>query len=155
MRYLRKPNRSDENWAVQLQREMNNLFERFFQEPFGRSNSLLEPTLTFTPALNVRESETNYIVEAEVPGMDVKDLEVEINDRVLTIRGEKRDERTSEEGETFLTERQYGSFKRSFTLPENALADEVKAYTKNGVLFIEIPKEKPKDVRKIDIDNRE
>jgi HSP20 family protein len=91
------------------------------------------------PSIDLREDEKKFYVEAELPGMDEKDIEVLLTDNVLTIRGEKRAEH-QDEGRQYWTERYVGQFERRLQLPAEVQADEVKATFKKGVLRLEIPK---------------
>jgi HSP20 family protein len=99
--------------------------------------------------MDVAESKDGYTVTVEVAGAKKEDISVESHDNVITIRGEKRDEREEEDEKRHYVERTYGSFVRSFRLPANADADGVNAKFRDGVLHVEIPKaeeSKPKVV---------
>lgn len=99
----------------------------------------------FVPAVDVHESEKEWTLTAEVAGAKPEDVNVEIENGVLTIRGEKRSEREEKREHGRVIERSYGSFRRSFTLPSSVAADRVEAGFKDGVLTITIPKaEAPK-----------
>jgi len=105
------------------------------------------------PSVDVEENGKMITVKAEVPGMDEKDISVTLSDNVLTISGEKRQENTREEsGKRYVvTERKYGSFSRSITLPEGIKADKIKASFRKGVLSVDIPKDESAQPRKIEI----
>jgi len=92
------------------------------------------------PAVDVAETDEHYVVTAEVPGIRREDLTVELKDNVLTIRGEKHSERSEKGEQRRWSERVYGSFVRSFTLPANADPDRVSASFQDGVLTLEIQK---------------
>jgi HSP20 family protein len=94
-----------------------------------------------TPAVNILEEEDQYTIELAAPGLDKKDLHVDLKDDLLTISSEKREE-SKEESEGKLTRQEfsYSSFCRSFTLPETVDKDKIKAVHKNGVLTVNIPK---------------
>jgi HSP20 family protein len=103
----------------------------------------------FAPSLDISEDEQRYVVTVELPGTKREDITIELKDQILTIRGEKRNEREEKKEQSRWIERSYGSFSRSFTLPANAAADRVKADFNNGVLTVEIPKAeeaKPKTI---------
>jgi HSP20 family protein len=102
-----------------------------------------------SPAVDLSEDEKSYLVSAELPGVRREDVTVELHEDVLTIRGEKRSEREEKKDRSHWVERSYGSFSRSFTLPPNAVADELKASFKDGVLSIEIPKKEAVKARQI------
>lgn len=94
----------------------------------------------WAPAIDVAEDDDRYVVTVELPGTKKDDVTVEVHENVLTIRGEKRNEREEEKEQRRYVERTYGSFSRSFTLPSNAAGDRVHAAFKNGVLTVEVPK---------------
>lgn len=136
------PKRKDEHGVDRpinsLQREMNRLFEDFFSRDF-----FVEPFRgmgEYHPAMDVSETEDAVIVKAELPGMEAKDVEINLNGDVLSLRGEKREE-TEEKTKSFhRVERSYGSFERSVRLPYAVKADKVEATFKNGVLTVQLPK---------------
>lgn len=103
------------------------------------------------PAVDLSEDEKSYIVSVELPGVRKEDVTVELQDEVLTIRGEKKSEREEKKGKSHWVERSYGSFCRSFTLPPTAVAEELKAGFKDGVLSVEIPKREQAKTRQIAI----
>ena len=121
-----------------FQREFDELVERFFgQEPVF-SRSLF--SRTFTPVVDIVENENDIIVKAEIPGMEQKDLDVNLAGDVLTIKGEKKAEH-EEKGDNFhRIERSYGSFSRSLALPCEVQQDKAEANYKNGVLSLRLPK---------------
>ena len=138
-----------------LRREVDRLFEDFDRDfwrfPFRRTASMLEPFWrgeeSLAPAVDIVEGEKAYEVTAELPGMDDKDIEVTLTDDVLTIRGEKREEK-EEKGKNYrLSERHYGAFERSFEAPEGVDADKIEARFEKGVLKVTLPK-KPEALKK-------
>ncbi|GJQ58966.1 MAG: Hsp20/alpha crystallin family protein [Candidatus Scalindua sp. AMX11] len=138
-----------------LHREVDRLFDNFFNG-FDRLPALpfREERLTeFTPKINVSENDREVEVTVEIPGMDQNDVEVNLRDDVLTIKGEKRQEKEEKEKEYYHIERSYGSFCRSLQIPCEVEQDQVKAAFKKGVLQIRLPKsEKAREhVRKIEV----
>lgn len=130
--------RSEDRPVAGLQREMNRLFDDFFGRDFG-----IEPFRgpgQWMPALDVSETDKAVIVKAELPGLDVKDVEVSITGSVLTVRGEKKDEKEQKTRNYHRIERTYGSFERVVQLPCPVKNDQTQATFKNGVLTIELPK---------------
>jgi HSP20 family protein len=105
------------------------------------------------PAVDVVESEKAYEITAELPGMDEKNIEVKVTDGSLTIKGEKQEEKEEKERGYYLQERHYGSFERSFELPESVDPDKIEASSKNGVLTVTLPKkaEAQKAAKKIEV----
>lgn len=135
-----------------LQREMNDLFDNFsLGRWFDREDSLFQGA--WTPAIDVHDSKDNIVVRADLPGMKKDNIEVSIQDGVLVIRGEKKEETERKEKNAVRTERFYGSFHRAVSLPTAVDDAKVKASYKNGVLELTLPKKeeaKPKQI-KIDV----
>lgn len=104
-----------------------------------------------SPAVDLSEDEKSFVVTAELPGVRREDVTVELQDDVLTIRGEKKSEREEKKDRSHWVERTYGSFSRSFTVPPTAIGDELKATFKDGVLTIEISKKEQAKPRQISI----
>lgn len=119
--------------------------------PAGLSRDLWGSGRGFAPAVDVTESEDQYIVTAELPGTSKDDVTVEVHDGVLTLRGEKRSEH-EEKGEHYRhVERSFGSFSRSFSLPANADGDHINARFEAGVLRVEISKREEAKPKTVDI----
>jgi HSP20 family protein len=129
-----------------LQDRMNRLFQQSYGD--GREENLT--TSTFAPPVDVYEDEHNVTLKIEVPGIDEKDLEIQVENNTLTVHGERKFEKEEKEENYRRVERQYGSFTRSFTLPATVDADQVKADYDKGVLKISLPKKpeaKPKQIK--------
>jgi HSP20 family protein len=132
-----------------LRREMERLFDDFRFDfggsPFRRGR-LLEPfsrgdmSWGAIPAVDIAEKDNAYEITAELPGIDEKDIEVKYGSGMLTIRGEKQAEKEEKKKDYHLSERSYGSFQRSFSLPGGVDADKLSADFKNGILTISVPK---------------
>jgi HSP20 family protein len=103
------------------------------------------------PALDVRETESEVIVDVEVPGLGPADLDVSVTESVLTVKGEKKSERDEKEGDYHLTERSYGSFVRTVQLPAAVDSAKAEATHRNGVVTITLPKTDKGKGRKIEI----
>lgn len=117
-----------------LRREMERLFDTFISERgFGRE-------FAWTPAIEVKELPDKYILKVDVPGVKKEDLKLEVSDNVLTIHGERKEEKEEKEAQYYRREILYGSFQRSVQLPSNVEPDKISAKLENGVLSIEIPK---------------
>ena len=99
--------------------------------------------LEMSPVVDISESDKAYEIAVELPGLDEKDVEVSLRDDLLTVSGEKKTEREEKKKDYFLSERSYGTFKRSFRLPSEVEADKVKAEMSKGVLSISLPKLAP------------
>lgn len=141
-----------------LHREMDRLFEDTFRG-FGLSpfrSDLLSSRETggfLKPQVDVGATDREYTISVEVPGVDEKDVKVEIADNTLTIRGEKKHEQEEKEKNYYRMERSYGSFQRVLTLPGDADQEKIKANFKKGVLTVTLPRKSlPKaDVKNIEI----
>jgi HSP20 family protein len=127
-----------------LQREMNRLFDDFFIEfpsPTRWGGRDRDAGLaTFTPRVDVSESDKEIKISAELPGMDEKDIHVEMDDNAIVVRGERKEEREDKDGNWYRREQSYGSFQRVIPLPANVDSDHAKATFKKGVLRIKMPK---------------
>jgi HSP20 family protein len=113
--------------------------------PFGEREAL--SIADWTPSCNVSETAEEYRIEAELPGVKQEDLEVNVEDRVLTLRGERREEREQKGKKVHRVESSYGSFMRSFTLPNDADEDKVSAEYKDGLLSLRIPRTAPQETK--------
>lgn len=128
-----------------LQSEFNRLFDGFFGVPAqARSRRWL-------PALDVSEDADSIVVRADLPGVAEDDVKIEIEDRVLTIAGERQSKADHSEGTLHRIERSFGSFSRSLTLPDGVDADGVTAEFDRGVLEVRVPKPEARKPRRIEI----
>ena len=128
-----------------LQDRMNRLFRESFE---GRDESL--STSSFAPAVDVYEDEHNVTLKIEVPGIDEKDIDIRIENNVLNVHGERKIEKEEKEENYRRVERQYGSFTRTFTLPNTVDSDNVQASYDKGLLKIKLAKKaeaKPKQIK--------
>jgi HSP20 family protein len=126
--------REEERSSLSVQDEFNRLFDEFF-DGFG-----LAPSGTFVPQVDVAEGDKEIKVSAELPGLDEKDVEVTLSNNVLTISGEKKDEKEDRGKNYYRMERSYGSFQRSISVPLEVDTDKVEATFKQGVLTVTLPK---------------
>jgi len=126
-----------------LRREIDRLFEDFdggfWRTPFrtGWNRSMTWP---LTPAVDFTDTEKAYEVIAELPGIDEKNVEVKVANGVLTIRGEKQEDKEEKKKDYYVRERNFGSFERAFQVPEGVDADKIEASFKKGVLTVTLPK---------------
>ena len=130
-----------------LQDRMNRLFRESYG-PEGRDESLT--TSQFAPPVDVYEDEHNVVLKVEVPGIDEKDVDVRVENNVLTVHGERKFEKEEKEENFRRIERQYGSFTRTFTLPSTVDAERIQADYDKGILKIVLPKKaeaKPKQIK--------
>ena len=128
-----------------LQDRMN----RLFRDSYGDREEALT-TSSFAPAVDVYEDDHNLTLKIEVPGIDEKDIDVRVENNVLTVHGERKFEKEEKEENFRRVERQYGSFTRSFTLPNTVDTDRVQANYEKGILKIQLAKKaeaKPKQIK--------
>jgi HSP20 family protein len=131
-----------------LQEEVNRLFSTnltrtFGDEGIGRG--------AWAPSVDIYENKDQIVLEAELPGMKQEDFDLSIENNVITIRGERKFEKTDESDNYHRVERSYGSFTRSFTLPQTVSADEARAEYSNGVLRVTLPKREEAKSRRIEV----
>jgi len=129
-----------------MQRVMNRMFDSL--PAGGRLDDGSFGTF-WSPAVDVEEREDAYVVEAELPGLTKDDVKISVEGNILTIQGEKKQEKTNKDRDYYRSERSYGSFMRTFTLPASVRTDKVEAGYKNGVLTVTVPKAeeaKPKSI---------
>jgi HSP20 family protein len=124
--------------------DINRLFTRTLGEGVSASQ-------TWTPAVDVFETKDAVTLKAELPGLSVDDVDVEIDENVLTVSGERKFEDTVEDGRYYRVERSYGRFARSLTLPQGVNADQVSATFKDGILEVTVPKADEVKPRKVAI----
>jgi len=140
-----------EPWGMlrQMRKEMDDLFNRGYLD----SGQLASNSANWVPAVDVKEEDNRFIIHADIPGVAPNDIKVKIENRVLTIQGEKKHERSESEKNFRGIERSSGSFFRQFTLPESADTDKVSAKSNNGVLELIIPKaEKTNSSREVTVE---
>jgi len=129
-----------------LREEMNKLWSVFgekpLMEPFGKE---------WAPSLDVSETKDNIVVKAEVPGMDGKDIDISLSGGVLTLKGEKKQEKEEKDENYYFAERSYGAFFRAVQLPQEVQTDKIKASYKNGVLTITLPKSEEAKAKEVKI----
>lgn len=145
-----------------LRRQVDRLFEDFdrgWHLPFSRSSFDIEPfwrrELSFSgmPAVDIIEKDNAFEITAELPGMDETNIQIKLSNGALTIKGEKTDEREEKKKDYHLSERHYGSFQRTFGLPEGVDPEKIEAHFSKGVLTLTLPKkpEAQKPEKTIDI----
>ena len=135
---------------VRLRDEMDNLFERFFGEGWAPS-ALRDWTGGMGPLLDMSETESDIAIKAELPGVDPKDVDIRIEGNMLTIRGEKKQEKDERQKDYHRVERRYGGFQRTIQLPASIDANKVDASYKDGILTVKISKRADAKPKKIDV----
>ena len=144
--------RASAHWTPveSIRREIDRVFDRFhlgtWDFPFGRQAFELDlpwpraTGLAIAPAVDVVEKDKEYEITAELPGLDEKNIEIKLSNGALTIKGEKKEEKEEREKDYYVSERRYGSFLRSFQVPEGVDTGKIEAAFAKGVLNIKLPK---------------
>jgi HSP20 family protein len=122
----------------------SNLFDRFFNDTMARSGG---SAYSFVPRVDIIEEDKAFEVHVAVPGMSKDDFKIDLNDNYLTISGERKFNREKKEDNFYSIETQYGTFSRSFSLPENVDANKISAKYVNGILEVTIPKDEKKTLK--------
>ena len=138
-------------WGVNtdMQNEIRSVFDRFFQN--GEIDQSNVVTSDWAPRVDIREEAERFLIEADIPGVDPKDIEIHMENGVLTIRGERKSEARNEQSGYSRVERSHGVFYRRFALPDTANAEGITASGKHGVLEIAIPKRPEVKARRINV----
>ena len=150
MNFLSKNNK---NHMSSFQKQMNDLFENFWKDPFSfPSTNKVFQEMGFSPSIDVKEDENSYHVSAELPGLSEKDVQVNFEDNVLSIKGEKKNEVEKKEKGSYYSERSYRSFYRSIPFPKNIDSDKIDATFRNGVLEVTLGKKQVAEDKKTRIE---
>lgn len=128
-----------------LRDEMNRLFSRTVGDGVSSASS-------WTPPVDIFDGTDSIVLRAELAGLTPEDIDIEIDDNVLTLRGERRFRDSVEEGRFYRLERAYGGFQRSLTLPQGVRSDDISASFEHGVLTVRIPKAEEVKPRKIAVE---
>lgn len=140
--------------ASEFRSEIERVFDRFFSDPWEMSNSLFSTfgrDRSWHPSVDMTEDDKSVTVKVEVPGVDPGKVDVSVNGNVLTVRGEKSEEREKGDSTFHHSERCFGSFSRSIELPSNVDGEDARAEHQNGVLTITFGKVKGSESRKIPV----
>jgi HSP20 family protein len=138
-------------WAQQtgLQDELKNVFDKFFGESEGDQSNVV--TSQWMPRVDIKEENDRFVILADIPGVDPDQIEIHMDNGILTIRGERKNESREENERYSRIERSHGLFYRRFALPDSANPDEVSASGNHGVLEISIPKRPETKPRRISV----
>lgn len=124
--------------------------DRFFENPLAGFGEVTQPFLGgWMPAMDLYEDKDNFVLKAELPGMKKEDIEISLHEGVLTISGERKSEGEHKEGDTYRSERFFGRFHRTMSLPRPVAGEKVSASYKDGILTVTLPKAeeaKPKQI---------
>lgn len=136
--------------AAALQNELKQAFERFF-EPGADTDESAVVTAQWVPRVDIKEEPEQFVLYADLPGIDPASIEVQMDKGILSIKGERQSESSTETERFSRIERHYGSFHRRFALPDSANAEGITATGRNGVLEIRIPKRPESAPRRIQV----
>jgi HSP20 family protein len=131
-----------------MRRDMDRLWDSFFEGGLRRGT---EGEGEWLPSLDVAETKNELVVKAEVPGMEPKDIDISLSDGVLTIKGEKKQEKEEKEADYHLVERSYGAFTRLVRLPKEVQSEKISASYKDGILKVTLPKSEEAKKKEIKI----
>jgi HSP20 family protein len=121
----------------------SSILDNFFNESVGNASRVSR----FRPGADVIETDKHYEIQLALPGMEKKDINIDINEGVLTISGERKFENEDESRNYFMVETRYGAFSRSFNLPDLVDSSKIDASYKNGILYVELPKDEKKALK--------
>ena len=125
---------------------IDDIFENLF---YGKPVLGGSSDIAWNPRVDVHENEKGYTIDAELPGIDKKDIKVEVKDKILTISGERKQEKKTEEAKYYKEERYYGKFQRTFSLPDTVDTEKISANYKDGILTLYLLKQEkalPKEI---------
>lgn len=143
---LRSGHLRHDNPIAQIHQELDRMFDTVFRGfgfpsmGFGRDSAPLAPSEWLKPTLDIAAGDKAYVITVELPGVDEKEVQLELSEDTLVIKGEKKQEREEKEKNYYRMERSYGSFRRVLSLPEDAEQDGIAAAYKHGILTITIPR---------------
>ena len=133
-------------------RTRDSIFDDLFNELYSLPTSFLSKSgVDLSPRIDISETDAAYKIEAELLGINQKEIDVKIDNNILTIKGKKEDIKEEKEKNYHLRERYYGAFQRSISLPNNIEPEKIKASFENGVLNISVPKNDKRTPKKIEI----
>jgi HSP20 family protein len=125
---------------ARFRQSLSQTIRRFFSDPWEIEDDFLGRAADFLPRINIEEQTDRYVVEAELPGMEAKEIEITVCDGVLTIRGEKRRKTGRPDARLYRVESRYGAFRRALALPVDADLERINVENENGMFYITVPK---------------
>lgn len=131
-----------------MRKEMEDIWSSMFSPP---GTTAKVPAIDFMPAINVKETNEAFDISVEVAGLKPEEIEVTLTGDILSIKGEKKEEKEETKGDYHLTERSFGKFSRSFRLPAKVDRAKLEAKCKDGVLYLTLPKDAKEDTTKIEV----
>lgn len=142
--------RNKNKQAKKFGHEVENMYEQFFEPEFLRSSFILRRD-KWAPNIDISEGKKNITIKAEVPGIEAKDFDISLDGRILTIRGQKKEEQKEKEETYYRVERSYRYFSRAIELPADVDPNKVEARSKRGILKIKLRKTKSSETKRIQI----
>ncbi|GAB6906613.1 Heat shock protein Hsp20 [Desulfosarcina cetonica] len=133
-----------------FRRRMDTLFDDFFGDLFRGEDEAREQL--WNPKVDIFEEDDQYVVKAELPGVEKDKITIDVNGRVLTVKGDRANEKEVKEKNYYRRECSYGTFQRSFTLPDETDSEKIKAEYKDGILKVNIPKPETRQAKKIAVE---
>lgn len=132
-------------------RDLDTVFDRFARESLFPRGTLPEGDVQWRPAASIAETDKEFTIKADLPAVERKDIDINVENGVLTIKGERRYEKSADEEKEHRRESFYGLFSRSFALPDNVDESKITAESKNGVLTVHLPKSAPEKPKSLSI----
>jgi len=136
---------------LDIQKEMNQLLDRFFSNTAFDGDRESAFLTTWNPSVDIKETKDEFVVQAELPGLKKKDVRITYKDGVLTIEGERKQEKEEKDKNFYRVERQFGKFYRAFQIPGAIKEDQIQAKFKDGLLTIRLPKSDEEKAREIEV----
>jgi len=133
-----------------LREEIDQVFDRMFQSPWDLTRET-QFMAGWTPAIDLYEDKDNLVVKAELPGMKKEDIDISLHEGMLTVSGERKEEKKVGAAETYRSERYVGRFQRTFSLPTAVTEDKITASYKDGVLTVTLPKSEEAKAKQIPV----
>lgn len=135
--------------VMNMQREINRMFDSFFRGAAADDDAFV--TSDWIPAVDIAEHDNEYLVKLELPGVSKDDVKITMQNNILSVRGEKKNEKDSKGSNYHRVERSYGAFQRTFALPSTVKADRIDASYSDGILTIVLPKAEEARAKQIEV----
>lgn len=144
--------RNFETTGTRNKNDLVNIFDNFINDFYSPAISSFQRIKEeLSPRINISETDSDYYIDVELPGIDRKDIELKLDNNILTIKGIKEEKSEIKERNYYTRESYYGTFQRSISIPSSMHADDIEAKLENGILHIKIAKKQQENVKKIEI----
>lgn len=144
-------NKSEVSNELMRRNYLDNIFDDFFNEFYSFPYSTSSKGRDLIPRIDISETDSGYSLEIELPGVNQRDIDINIDNHILTVKGHKEEKSDEKNKNYHMRERYYGSFQRSISLPANIKDEAIDAHFENGILHIKIPKKEQGKTRKIEV----